>query len=114
MAETNGLTDGEYLVLAPLEGGAPRPLSEIADDFIRLVASTVPTMAQVAAVLGPGMRSAVARDLIEVHRFPSWPMPWIDGVRVGAGELRGAGIWAEREDSELLAARITDAGARCL
>ena len=110
----DGLTDGEYLILAPLEGGEPRPLFEIADDFVRCVAGTLPSIAQIAAVLGPGAAATAARRLIEVRRFPFWPMPWPDGVPATASELRPAGIWAEPSGGDTLVARITEAGRRRL
>lgn len=109
-----GLSDGEYLVLAPLEGGEPRPLFEIADDFVRCVAGTVPTMKQIAAVLGPGVTAMAARRLIEVRRFPFWPMPWPDGVPAAGPELRPARVWAEPAGGDVLVARITEAGRRWL
>src|SRR4051812_24964478 len=108
VAELNGLTEGEYLVLTLLEQGAPRPFFEIADDFVRRVAGTLPTMAQVAAVLGPGVISATARELLRVHRFPSWPMSWLDGVDVDGPELEAAGRfaanWSESGRGEVLVA----------
>ena len=77
VADTGGLTDGEYLVLAPLEGGEPRPFSEIADDFIRRVAGTVPTMKQVAAVLGPGVISAAEDGDVLVARITAAGVRWL-------------------------------------
>ncbi|GAA0575961.1 hypothetical protein GCM10010172_70870 [Paractinoplanes ferrugineus] len=108
-----GLTDGEYLVLAPLEAGEPRPLFEIADDFVRCVVGTLPTIEQIAAVLGPGAVSMAAHRLIEVRRFQFWPMPWPDGVPTTPADLGTAAIWSEH-DGDCLVARITEAGLRWL
>jgi hypothetical protein len=114
VANTDGLTDGEYLVLAPLECGEPRPLFEIADDFVRCVVGAMPTLKQIAAVLGPGAASMAARRLIEVRRFQFWPMPWPDGVPAAAAELGATGIWSEADGGDVLVARITEAGLRSL
>ncbi|SBT45443.1 hypothetical protein [Micromonospora auratinigra] len=112
MADPNGLTDAEYLVLSPLEGDLPLPLGEIADAFLACVAGEPPTTAQVAALLGPALAALAAHGLTAVRRFDSWPARWEHGAEVV--DLGGDGgrvdIWSRTRTHDVWVARITEAG----
>ncbi|OJF10728.1 hypothetical protein [Couchioplanes caeruleus] len=119
MAYLDGLDNAEYLVLAPLELGTPRPLWEIAEDFVRSVVGAPPTKEEVAALLGPGLASLAARELVEVRQFSSWPAAWVQGIPVDDSRLSAANFrtdaWAGYADGqETVVALITEAGLQRL
>jgi hypothetical protein len=106
VSDGNGLDHAEHLVLGDLEC-SPRPLRELRRD-------EAPSLRMVADVLGPGLVSLVARGLIEVRRFDTWPARWEDGSRVvGDDLLRASGrveTWSGRSADGILAANLTEAG----
>lgn len=110
MNDAEGLDRAEELVLAPLED-SPQPLW-------KLGSGRWSSRQQMVAFLGPGLVSLVARSLIEVRRFDSWPAHWKQGTPVvGDDLLRASGCveaWSGNSDLGVLAAHITKAGIRHL
>ncbi|MFI7076743.1 hypothetical protein ACIBO1_05560 [Micromonospora sp. NPDC049903] len=110
MDDDEGLDLAEELVLCPLED-APLPLWELGW-------AEAPSRQRVAAVLGPGLVSLVARGFIEVRRFDGWPARWERGVPVAGDDLlREIGrveVWFDGSANGVLAAHITEAGIRYL
>ncbi|GIH19015.1 hypothetical protein [Rugosimonospora africana] len=119
MAEIDGLTYAECLVLDPLDQNSARPLWEISEDFRGFLAGEPPTKDQLAELLGPALVSLVGYGLVEVRCFANWPSPWEEGVLVGSGRLaaesRRPEIWSRSTTRvEVLAVNITKAGIRWL
>ncbi|WP_433288235.1 hypothetical protein [Micromonospora sp. CA-244673] len=110
MDADEGLDLAEELVLCPLED-SPLPLWELGW-------AEAPSRQRVAAVLGPGLVSLVARGLIEVRHFDSWPAQWERGIPVAGDDLlRESGrveVWSVDSAHGVLAAHITKAGIRYL
>jgi len=109
MNDDRGLDPGEHIVLEDLEG-PPVALWEMGWP-------EASSRQHVAEVCGPGLVSLEARGFVEVRRFESWPEPWEHGRPVVGDELLAESRRVERWSSNparTLAARITDAGGRCL
>ena len=108
--DDKGLDLAEELVLCPLEN-SPLPLWELGW-------AEAPSRQRMATVLGPGLVSLVARGLIEVRRFDSWPAQWERGVPVIGDDLlresRRVEAWSDDSTHSRLAAHITEAGIRYL
>ncbi|MER5453613.1 hypothetical protein ABT008_02400 [Micromonospora sp. NPDC002389] len=75
MSDDGGLELAEELMFCSLED-SPRSLREIGW-------AEVPSRQRVAAVLGPGLVSLLARGFVEVRRFDGWPSRWERGVPAG-------------------------------
>ncbi|MER7276305.1 hypothetical protein ABT369_17820 [Dactylosporangium sp. NPDC000244] len=119
MAEIDGLTNAECLVLDPLDSDTPRPLWEVSEDFVVSAVGEPPTKDQIAELLGPALVSLVSYGLVEVRRFADWPSLWEEGVPMDTGRLaaesRRPEIWSRSTTRvEVLAANITEAGIRWL
>jgi hypothetical protein len=119
VADLDGLTHAEYLILAPLDGEAATPLWEIAESFAAGVVGDPPTTEHLASLLAPALASTAVHGLVEVRRFVSWPAPWDRGVPVPAhrvaGESGAARLWSPDASSlEVLAVILTESGYRWL
>jgi len=104
------LDNSEELILQPLEE-SPLPLWEF-----RWHEET--TLQDLAAILAPGLISLVARGLVEVRRFLTWPAQWNDGQPLTEDDLAREStrveVWSEGAGDTVLAAHITKAGHRLL
>ena len=69
MADLDGLTHTEYLVLEPLDDESPTPLWEIAENFVAGVVGDPPTTEHIADLLAPVLAAMAAHRLVEVRRF---------------------------------------------
>ena len=98
MADLDGLTHTEYLVLEPLDDESPTPLWEIAENFVAGVVGDPPTTEHIADLLAPVLAAMAAHRLVEVRRFAGWPAAWDPGLPVPAdrvaGESRPARLWS--------------------
>jgi hypothetical protein len=106
VSDDSGLDFAEAIVLSFLED-SPRPLWEIGW-------AEAPSRQRVAAVLGPGLVSLVARGFVEVRRFDGWPSQWERGVPVAGDDLvrcsGRVGVWSGDSAHDVLAAHIAGAG----